>query len=164
MQRLADEVGIAKGAIYREFASKDALLGEVLSQAHARLQRRVTESLGDGLVSLSEAYRAWATTLLDEPLLCAAYTDDVGVLGAHVDRIADGRYRDRHDALEQWIRALQGEQRLSEDVDAAGLALALSAATLGLLTAAKVLGPLDRDEIAGALEALAVLTRALETP
>ncbi len=164
IQALADAVGIAKGAVYREFASKDDLLDVLLVHANERLAASVRALVGpEPYPRLSTAYRAWATALLDEPLLCAAYLDDGGVLGAQVGRRKDGRYRQRHDQVRAWIRELQRTGRVRAEIDPDGLALALSSATLGLLTAAATIGPIHRSELVAALEALEAMTRALET-
>ena len=163
MQAIADAVGIAKGAIYREFGSKEELLDALLSSAIERVLAAARDLTGpDPHPRLSRAYRAWATALLDEPLLCAAYLDDGGVLGAAVAHVSDDRYRQRHAMVRAWVRDLQASGDLTADVDPDGLALALSSATLGLLTAARTIGPLDRDQLLAALAALETMTRGLE--
>lgn len=164
MQALAERVGIAKGATYREFASKDAVLDALLRRATERTMTAAAGLLADDPhPPLSRAYRAAATVLLDEPLLCAAFLDDAGVLGSAVDRVSDGRYRERHLAVQEWVRDLKARGALVPDIDPDGLALALSSATLGLLTAAKTLGPLTRGELLAALTALEAMVRGLET-
>lgn len=164
MQELASSVGIAKGSIYLEFGSKDNVLEALLAASTQRMLSTAQQQLaGSRAPSLSRGYRALAAALLDEPLLCAAFLDDGGVLGEQVSRVSDGRYRERHRLVAQWIRELQGAGRLRSDVDADSLALALSSATLGLLTAAKTLGPLERQDLLGALEALALMTSSLES-
>lgn len=164
MQELASRVGIAKGSVYREFATKEKLLDEVLASAFARVQQSAAARVGqDRPPRLSAGHRAFAEGLVEEPLLCAAFLDDGGVLGSQVSRITDGRYRERHLGVEAWIEELQTTGALSTRVPAPDLALALSSATLGLLTAARTLGPFDADDLQGALRALEVMVGYLET-
>lgn len=164
IQSLAEQVGIAKGAVYREFTSKQAILSTLLTRSMQRITDAGRAHLGDTEhPSLSTAYAVGVQVLLDDPLMTAAFLDDRGVLGSYVDAVEDDRYRARHQATVEWIAALQARGTLSGRVDAASLALALSSATFGLLTAAKYLGPLTRDELRSAIDALAVLVSSLET-
>lgn len=163
MQGLASRVGIGKGSIYREFASKEELLDELLTTAFGRLQGRAAELVGnDETPRLSASYRAFVEVLLDEPLVQAAFLDDGGVLGSQVARIGDGRYRERHLGVHAWIEDLQARGHLAADISAGGLALTLSSFMLGLLTAAKTLGPLTAQDLTGALGAMEVMVRSLE--
>lgn len=160
---VAERVGIAKGAVYREFASKHDILDELLRRSMERMQVRSRELLGDDPTPpLSAAYRVGTRALLDEPLMVAAFLDDAGVLGSYVDTVTDGRYRERYLATGAWIRDLQASGRLSADVDPDALALALSSATLGLLTAAKQLGPLSPAQFEAALGAIETMVARLE--
>lgn len=161
VQAIAARVGIAKGAVYREFASKDAILDALLQQSMARMTERSRELLGER-PRLSEAYRVGLEVLLDEPLMTAAFLDDAGVLGSYAATVRDGRYRERLAGTAEWIAALQADGELDAGVDTAALALALSSTTLGLLSAAKHLGPLSREQLAGAITAMELLVAGLE--
>lgn len=164
VQAVADAAGIAKGAVYREFDSKLALLDAVLRRGSERMLER-SRALLAGEASpalLSTAYRVGVQVLLDDALMSAAFLDDAGVLGEHVATVTDGRYRTRMVDVEAWIADLQAAGRLAADIDAAALALALSSTTLGLISAAKHFGPLSRDDLAGALTAMERLVAGLE--
>lgn len=161
VQAIAERVGIAKGAVYREFASKDAILDALLQQSMARMTERSSALLGER-PRLSEAYRVGLEVLLDEPLMTAAFLDDEGVLGSYVVTVRDGRYRERLLSATDWMRDLQASGALEQRVDADALALALSSTTLGLLTAAKLLGPLSREQLSGAIAAMEQLVSGLE--
>ena len=164
IQAVADDAGIAKGAVYREFASKREIVDTLLTRAMERMTRASAERLGgEEHPPLSTAYAVGVQVLLDDPLMTAAFLDDHAVLGSYVESVRDGRYRLRHEAVVEWIVALQGRGALSREVDAESLALALSSTTLGLLTAAKHLGPLTRDDLRAAIDAVAVLVSSLES-
>ncbi len=164
IQGVADQVGIAKGAVYREFASKREILDVLLTRSMERMAHASRALLGGTEhPSLSSAYAVGVQVLLDDPLMTAAFLDDHGVLGSYVDAVRDDRYRARHQSTVRWIGALQERGALSPRVDAESLALALSSTTIGLLTAAKHLGPLTRDDLRSAIETVAVLVSSLET-
>lgn len=164
IQSVADQVGIAKGAVYREFASKREILDVLLARSMERITRAGRELLGDAEhPPLSQAYAVGVQVLLDDPLMTAAFLDDHGVLGSYVDTAPDDRYRARHRSVVEWVRALQQQGALSTRVDAESLALALSSTTIGLLTAGKHLGPLTKDDLRSAIEAIAVLVSSLES-
>jgi len=164
VQAIAEQVGIAKGAIYREFSSKHEILDVLLRRAMDRMLSASGSLLGDEpFPGLSRAYRVGIQTLLDDPLLTAAFLDDTGVLGSYAETVHDGRYRERFLAVAEWITHLQEHGRLARDIDAEALALALSSATLGLLTASKHLGPLSRDQLEAALSAIEAMVARLET-
>lgn len=163
VQAIAEQVGIAKGAIYREFASKHEILDVLLRRSMERMLTAGRERLGDDPhPPLSLAYRVGAEVLLEDPLMTAAFLDDAGVLGSYVDTVTDGRYRQRYLATADWITELQRQGRLSRALDAEALALALSSATLGLLTASKHLGPLEPGRLREALLAIETMVSLLE--
>ncbi|QWW19582.1 TetR/AcrR family transcriptional regulator [Schaalia sp. 19OD2882] len=162
IQAIAERVGIAKGAVYREFTSKQEILDVLLTESMGRMVRASRALLGEEPSRLSSAYRVGVRVLLDEPLMTAAFLDDEGVLGTYISEVSDGRYRARYLAVVEWIRELQRAGALAADVDAESLGLALSSTTLGLLTAAKHLGPLTRDQLEGALEAMEHMVSRLE--
>ena len=100
--------------------------------------------------------------LLDDPLMTAAFLDDRGVLGSHVDTVTDGLYLARHSGVVEWLHHLQERGALVGDVDPEHLAIALSSATIGLLSASRLIGPLSAAQLEGAVEALARMVSALE--
>jgi len=158
---VAARAGIGKGAVYLEFESKRDILDALLRRATARMQARVSGELGEN-PPLSDAYRAAVRVLLEDRLMTAAFLDDRGVLGSHVDTVTDGRYRARHEGVVAWLRSLQERGMLLDDVDPEHLALALSSATIGLLSAAKLIGPITPAQLEGAVEALGRMAASVE--
>lgn len=158
---IAAEAGVGKGAVYLEFSSKHAILDALLQRGNARMADRVRRELGDH-PSLSAAYRASARALLDDPLMSAAFLDDRGILGVHALATTDDRYRARHAGVVTWLRRLQEQGRIVEDVTAEALALALSSATIGLLSAARLLGPLDAAQLESAIDAIGRMAASFE--
>lgn len=158
---VAECAGIAKGAVYREFASKYELREALLGRGAERMRVRVEQELGEQPL-LSEGYRATIRALLGDPLMTAAYLDDEGVLGAHADAVSDERFRVHFEGTAEWIRQLQERGAFSSAVDAEQLALALSCATIGLLSAAKRLGPLSPAQLGGAISVLATMVAGFE--
>lgn len=162
VQAVAERAGIAKGAVYLEFASKAAIVDALLERSMERMSAASAAALGTGRPRLSAAYRTAVKVLLGDPLMTAAFLDDRAVLGAYVDSRTDGRYAARHLDVLAWVRELQSTGDLDASVDSEGLALALSSATIGLLSASKLLGPLDNSQLQAALTALADLVERLE--
>ncbi len=156
---IAAAAGIGKGAVYLEFAGKREILDALL--------RRGTERLGAAVdlgarPRLGAAYRAAVRALLEDRLMTAAFLDDRGVLGSHVGTVTDGRYRERHQGVVEWLRSLQEQGLLVADIAPEHVALALSSATIGLLSAARLIGPLDAVQLEGALDALARMAATFE--
>lgn len=159
---IAEGAGIAKGAVYLEFAGKRDVLDALLLQGNLRMADRVRGELGEH-PRLSDACRATARALLDDPLMTAAFLDDQGILGSHVMEETDGRYRERHQRVVEWFRELQERGLIVADVDPRTLALALSSTTIGLLSAARLLGPLDPALLEGTIDTIGRMAAAFET-
>lgn len=158
---VAKDAGVAKGAVYLEFSGKREILDALLERGTSRMRALVFEELGES-PGLSEAYRSSVRVLLDDRLMTAAFLDDRGVLGSHVDTVPDDRYRTRHLGVIDWLTDLQRSGRISDDVDPADLALALSSASLGLLSAAKLFGPLRPEQLEGAIETIGRMAATFE--
>lgn len=158
---VAEDAGIAKGAVYREFTSKRDVRDALLQRGNARIAARVEQELG-AHPSLAAAYRATARALLDDELMTAAFLDDTGVLGAHVAEEQDGRYRERHERVIAWVHDLQRRGLVVADVAPESLALALSSATLGLLSAVRLLGPLNRDRLESTIDTIGRMAATFE--
>ncbi|GGM47325.1 TetR/AcrR family transcriptional regulator [Microbacterium saperdae] len=158
---IAAQSGIGKGAVYLEFAGKREILDDLLRRAVNQVRIRVQEEVGDD-ARLSTAYRAAARAVISDRLMTAAFLDDQGVLGRHVDTVSDARYRVRHRAVVEWLHVLQRQGRIAEEVTPEHLALALSSATIGLLSAARLLGPIGSRELEGAIDALGAMAATFE--
>ncbi|MCT2582144.1 TetR/AcrR family transcriptional regulator [Actinophytocola gossypii] len=164
VQRIAERVGIAKGAVYREFASKNDIIDAVLRRASERMTLAAQELLGnEEHPPLSRAFAVSARVLLDDPLMTAAFLDDRSVLGSYLDSVTDDRFRLRHRTVVDRITALRRRGAFVREVDPEGLALALSSTTLGLLHAARHLGPVTPDQLRSAIESMADLLAVYET-
>jgi len=157
---VAARAGIGKGAIYLEFAGKRDIMDALLRRGTERMRARVAAHIGER-PRLGDAYRAAVTALLDDPLT-AAFLDDRGVLGRHLDTVADGRYRARHEGVIRWLRELQERGALVADVDPEHLALALSSATIGILSAGRLTGPVSAAQLRGAIETLGRMATTFE--
>ncbi|MHA6629405.1 TetR/AcrR family transcriptional regulator [Pseudonocardia sichuanensis] len=166
VEQVARRAGIGKGAVYREFRSKQELRQALLVRGMRRLVRRVREqAAGTGRVGLATAYRLGVDALLDDPLMTAAFLDDHDVLGTQVRNAPADRYRDRAAWLTGYVEQLHAAGALRVEAPPAAVSLALSAFTIGLLSANALLGPLSRDRLAAAVEVVAVLVeQGLEAP
>ncbi|WP_217183521.1 TetR/AcrR family transcriptional regulator [Streptomyces sp. AC495_CC817] len=160
---IADAAGIGKGAVYLEFSSKRDILDALLVRGNERLSAAVRAEVGER-PRIGEVYAATARALLDDELMTAAFLDDRGVLGRHVDAADAERFRARHRGVVAWLERLRDDGRLSDAVEPEHLALALSSATIGLLSAARLLGPLDRARLEGAIAALGSMAASFEAP
>jgi len=112
MRRLADEVGVTPGALYRHYDGKEAVLLDLVGRAHETLLQHLTRALRGG----SPAERMWMAErqylefALEEPRLYEVYYATPEVMG--VDELpeeAAGRAR----AIQQFW-----EDRVSECVEA----------------------------------------------
>ena len=92
---MATEAGCAKGSLYLEFTSKQALYNAVLADVHAEVGKRFAAEVAD-ITSAAEWLRASLrftfATLEREPLLARLLADDPEV----------------HDWLEGWLFAQAG--------------------------------------------------------
>lgn len=163
IQRIADRVGIAKGAVYLEFDSKDAILDELVRRHLARLARGVRQQLEGHSAGLGEGYRRLLLGLLDDRLLTAVFLDDRELLGAYAARSEGERHQRHFIALVAYLAALREGGALRPDLNPGPVALALSATTVGFLALGRALGPQGRDALEEAVDAVADLVeRGLE--
>ncbi|MGW5383600.1 TetR/AcrR family transcriptional regulator [Nocardia sp. NPDC003963] len=147
--RIAERAGIGKGAVYREFDDKAAILTAVLNgsmrRMTAQVHRRVLEA--DDLVDLPAVYRFGVEALLSEPLMRALYLGDDTVLGEHVRGITDQRYSTRYDWLTGYIGRLQEAGVITSTVPGDTVTRMLSVFTIGLISAPGVLGATNHAEL-----------------
>ncbi|NMH98186.1 TetR/AcrR family transcriptional regulator [Pseudonocardia sp. K10HN5] len=134
---VAEAAGVAKGSVYREFASKDDLLDALLRDRSLRLLARVRDAVEadpDG-GRLSVLYRHALCAVLDEPLLCALYARDAGVLGTLVLGRGAG------DSQEEWprevLRTLDDAGLLRPGLDAGAVQHVLGALATGMIALAR---------------------------
>lgn len=156
MAQIARHAGIGKGAIYREFAGKEALLEALLLRSGHRLVAGVRRRIGaaNGAVGLGEAYRFGLLALLDDDLMLAFYLGNPAVLGAYVHDVADGRYQARMRWLTDYLADLQLAGAVDGEVEPETVAFLLGSITLGLATASSVLGPVSPARFEAAVDLL----------
>lgn len=167
VQQIAANSGISKGALYREFESKNEVLEALLAHGNARLIDQVREqSLKSSRpLTLSATNRFGVEILLDDQLMTAALLDNTAVLGAHAQRANDGRYQDRVECLTDYVASLQADGTLRSDASPAAISLALSSFTISLLSAASLLGPVSHNELSAALDVtISLIEGAFEGP
>ena len=151
---IAERVGIGKGAVYLEFANKaailDALVNRGMGALGAEVRRRVLEA--DGVIGLSAVYRFSVEALLADRLMRAFFLGDEDVLGGHVRSVADGRYQQRFDWLNDYLAHLQQAGLIAAGVDLPSVARMLSVFTIGLLHAPGTLGATADEELRRSVE------------
>lgn len=140
--QIAQRTGIGKGAIYREFASKEEILAAVLNRSMRRMTAQVHRQVIDAedLVDLPAVYRFGMEALLSEPLMRALYLGDDSVLGDHVREVGDRRYSVRMSWLADYIEKLQQAGVIADDVASDTITRMLSIFTIGLINAPATLG------------------------
>jgi AcrR family transcriptional regulator len=68
LEKVADEAGYSKGAVYSNFKNKKELCLEVLGLIHATKGQEIAEALGGGdtMEERLEAFQAWAVMTLGD--------------------------------------------------------------------------------------------------
>jgi len=140
--QIAERAGIGKGAVYREFEDKTAILAAVLNRSMRDLTAQVHQRVIDAaeLVDLPAVYRFGVEALLSDPLMRALYLGDDAVLGQHVHGVTDQRYPTRLDWLTDYIERLQAAGVVNGTVPTETIARMLSVFTVGLINSPGVLG------------------------
>lgn len=165
IQQVAERVGIGKGAIYREFASKTELVHEVLARAGDRLWQAVSREVeAVGARRFSAIYRIGIAALFADPIMLAAYTHDRAMLGSYVETGPGDRYEGRLRRLTEYLGELQRSGAVRADLDVRAAATALASASIGLAYAGTLLGglsPARLDATAGVIADM--IERGLET-
>jgi AcrR family transcriptional regulator len=160
---VGNRLGVSGPAVYWHFASKEALLTEMLSDISDTLlagAKRCTSDAGDDREALSNLVRWQVEFALDHPELITVQARDL----AHVPAPARQRIR-RTQRLyaEQWVDALGGiDPEVPEP-----LRRAATHAAIGLINSTPYLAAsLNRSAVAALLEEMAVaaLYRALGVP
>lgn len=134
---IADQAGIAKGAVYLEFPDKAAILAAVLNDSMRTMTADVHRQVlgASDVIDLPMIYRFGVEALLADPLMRALYLGDEAILGDHVRVVPDGRYQQRFDWLVDYIVALQRIGVVDAEVAIEPLVRMLSVFTIGLLQA-----------------------------
>jgi AcrR family transcriptional regulator len=156
-------LGVSGPAIYWHFASKEALLTQMLSDISDRLLAGGTRCVAearDHEGALDDLVCWQVEFALDHPELITVHARGL----AHVPEPARQRIRQTQRMyVEQWVDALGG---IAPHVDAP-LRRAATHAAIGLINSTPYLGPgLERDQLAELLASMAIasLYRALGAP
>jgi len=168
--RIAAESGIGKGAVYREFPSKEALLAALLTRSMLRLVDAMADAIdeaerGASPLGLAGIYRAGIDGLRRHPLLVDLIATSQGDVAAAVRDRADDRYADRFAWVLEYLEALQRAGVVRRDLAIAEIATTLSALTVGFLSVGSIVGSspsgIPRDS---GMEVVVAMVAALETP
>ncbi|HEY6739584.1 MAG TPA: helix-turn-helix domain-containing protein [Actinopolymorphaceae bacterium] len=149
MAEIASRAGIGKGAIYREFDSKEALLDALLVRSMHGLTARVRSGVEASRepIGLSTAYRLGLDALFADPMMLAFYTADARILGTVLESRGPSRYGPRMDWLTAYVRELQRIGLVRADLDPESASLMLSLVSVGLITGPAALGDLSADRL-----------------
>lgn len=142
---IAQRAGIGKGAVYREFDDKTAILAAVLNRSMRDLTSQVHQRVIDAAepIDLPTVYRFGVEALLSDPLMRALYLGDDTVLGDHVHGVTDQRYPARFDWLTDYIGRLQAAGVVDATVSTDTVARLLSVFTIGLINSPGILDSTD---------------------
>jgi TetR/AcrR family acrAB operon transcriptional repressor len=156
---IAAEAGIAKGAVYLHWSSKDALFDALLKREMIRLMDDLLARVEADPVggTLPRMYRHSLQALQANPLMLALYTRDSRVLGNYMHGQDANRYSERFSFGKTFIEFLQSAGLVRADMPPAGLAYLLSVISLGY-TQIETIIPADQappvEEFSRALELL----------
>jgi AcrR family transcriptional regulator len=164
---IAAEAGVAKGAVYLHWESKEALFDALIVREMQKLLRdlleRVERDAQGG--SLTRMYRHALLAMQANPLMRALYTQDSRVLGAYIHRQNASRYLERYWFGKAFIEYMQSAGLVREDLNPVSLAYLLTILAYGFASI-ETLIPADQapplDEVADALDGLLAHGIALE--
>jgi TetR/AcrR family fatty acid metabolism transcriptional regulator len=122
LDAIADEVGCAKGALYLEFADKEALLREVVEETFAAIRARfVAEVLAieSPLSRLGETLRFAYRQFAGEPLFGRLMREDpeLRALGIGASSDAVRQARDQIEQMASWVDEGIARGEIRPDVD-----------------------------------------------
>jgi AcrR family transcriptional regulator len=164
---IAAEAGVAKGAVYLHWASKeelfDALVVHEMQKLMNDLLSRVECDPQGG--SLTHMYRHALLSMQANPLMKALYTQDSRVLGAYIHRQDPSRYVERFWFGKAFIEYIQSAGLVRKELDANSLAYVLTIIAYGF-TSIETIIPADQApplaDVADALDDLLSHGIALE--
>jgi AcrR family transcriptional regulator len=139
MQDIVREAGLSPGAIYRYYASKEAIIAAIASQRHVSEQEMLREATGGsdvrtGLHQLARVFLGQLSNPREQEW--RRVTVQLWGEALRSERVMD-MVREGLDgpleALESWIRRGQREGRVAADLDAAAAARVAAAIFQGLV-------------------------------
>lgn len=142
---IAAEAGVAKGAVYLHWASKeelfDALVVHEMQKLMNDLLSRVECDPQGG--SLTHMYRHALLSMQANPLMKALYTQDSRVLGAYIHRQDPSRYVERFWFGKAFVEFMQSAGLVRKGLDANSLAYVLTIIAYGF-TSIETIIPTDQ--------------------
>ncbi|GLU50045.1 TetR/AcrR family transcriptional regulator [Nocardiopsis ansamitocini] len=156
---IARTAGIAKGAVYQEFASKEAVLEALLLRQTHRLARTTTEAVTADPQGgrLSAIYRHALEALAADPLMRALYTADSQTLGDLVRGYGPERYAPRQRWAVAFVVRMQEAGLIRTDLDAQSVAHVLAIISTGLISIESTVGSEAAPPLESTLDAVAAL-------
>jgi len=132
---IAHEAGVAKGAVYLHWASKEALFNALILREVQRvledfLQRLETDPDGGTLPGM---YLHGILAMKNNPLMCALYPRDSRVLGNYVHALDAQRYTSRFLFGRTFVEHMQAAGLARTDLSAEVLAYLMSIISYGFI-------------------------------
>ncbi|MGI5129614.1 TetR/AcrR family transcriptional regulator [Pseudonocardia sp. CA-107938] len=152
MAEIGAEAGIVGSGIYRHFASKDAILVELLEEGMARLERGTAEAIAagtDDAATMSALVRDHIAVAVSHRALLAVYHREIHNLPEDARRRL--RRAQRH-YVEDWVHTLAPLRR---DLSDAELRLAVHAAVGAIQSTLFFRSGLEPDRLAALLDVMA---------
>ncbi len=158
---IAAGAGIGKGAVYREFPDKSAVMAGVLNRGMreltANVRRRTLEA--EDVVDLVAMYRFGVDALLADPLMRVLYLGDQSVLGDQVRDMPTDRYLQRVEWLKEYADQLHEAGVIDPELSTETVVRLLSVFTVGLVHAPGVLGATTPEQLSETVELFADMLR-----
>jgi AcrR family transcriptional regulator len=159
MSDIATAAGVAKGAIYLHWKSKEELFDALLKHEMLKLMNDLllrVESDTDG-GSLPHLYRHALMSMQANPLISALYTRDSQILGSYIHQQDNSRYLERFRFGRSFVETMQTAGLVRKELDADSLAYLLFVIAYGFTGIGSIV-PADQapsfDQIADVLDEL----------
>lgn len=132
---IAREAGVAKGAVYLHWASKEQLFDALIIREAQRVMEdflaRLEADPSGGM--LARMYLHGILALKNNPLLCALYTHDSRILGNYVHAQDVQRYTNRFLFGQTFVEQMQAAGLARTDLSAQVLAYLMSVISYGFI-------------------------------
>jgi AcrR family transcriptional regulator len=153
---IASEAGVAKGAVYLHWASKDDLFDALLSREMNCLMadtlKRIEADPDGG--RLPQMYFHALAALQANPLMRALYSKDSRVLGNYIHQQDNRRYVERFGFSTDFVKYMQSIRLIRADIPSEGLAYLFSVIAYGFTTIQTVIPSASTPPVAEIAEAL----------
>ncbi|PKO14944.1 MAG: TetR/AcrR family transcriptional regulator [Chloroflexi bacterium HGW-Chloroflexi-10] len=143
ISEIAREAGVAKGAIYLHWPTKEELFDALITREMQHLMQdllsRVERDSQGG--SLPHMYRHALFAMQSNPLICALYTQDSRILGTYMHQQNPRRYLERFWFGRSFVEYMQASGLIRKEIDPQGLAYVLSIIAYGFTSIAGIIPP-----------------------